>query len=333
MTKSNLALAPLLRRYFLERLIEQRGASPATVAAYRDAFRILLQFAEKKLRRPAASLLFEDLTPSIILAFLAHLERERGNCARTRNARLAVIRSFAKYAGSEEPVALDHARRLLAIPSKRCARPVLTHLSRQEIATILRAPESETWSGDRDRVLLATLYNTGARVSEAIGLNIEHIFLDRTPRVELHGKGRKTRTIPLWKSTAKELARWIRQRAAEPNAPLFTNRVGERITRSGVARRLAIAVASAMKTCPSLRNRRVSPHTIRHTTAMHLLEAGNDISIIALWLGHESPNTTHAYLEADVALKARVLSRLDAPHARRGRFRASDDLLAFLERL
>ena len=334
MTADVPALAPLLRSFFLDRLVDQRGASPATVAAYRDTFRLLLRFAEKRLRRPAATLTTDDFAPALVLAFLDHLERERGNGVRTRNARLAALRSFARYAGREEPTALAQAQRLLAIPSKRCARPVLSHLSREEIAAILHVPDVTTWSGRRDRVLLATLYNTGARVSEAIGLDVGHLRLDRPPRVELHGKGRKERTVPLWRSTARELTDWVRERHATSDAPLFPNRAGGRLTRSGVARRLALAVAVATRSCPSLRSRHASPHTIRHTTAMHLLEAGNDISLIALWLGHESPTTTHAYLEADVALKERVLARVTAPSGRRRqRFRAADNLLAFLDQL
>jgi site-specific recombinase XerD len=199
---------------------------------------------------------------------------------------------------------------------------------------ILAAPDVTTWSGRRDHVLLATLYNTGARVSEAVTLDVAHIHLDRQPHVNLHGKGRKERSVPLWRSTARTLAAWVRERGAPSDAPLFPNRSGDRLTRSGVARRLALTVTAATTACPSLRNQKISPHTIRHTTAMHLLEAGNDISLIALWLGHESPSTTHAYLEANIALKERVLARVAEPQGRRGRpFRASDSLLAFLDGL
>lgn len=334
MTANATPLAPLLRSFFLGRLVGQRGASPATVAAYRDTFRLLLRFAEGRLRRSAATLMIDDLTPALVLGFLDHLEHDRGNCVRTRNARLAALHSFARYAGREEPVILAQAQRLLAIPSKRCACPVLSHLSRDEMNAILQAPQTTKVSGRRDRVLFLTLYNTGARVSEAIGINVGHVRFDGTPRVELHGKGRKERTVPLWKNTARELSAWIRERGAQADSPLFQNRGGERLSRSGVARRLAAAVGSASRSCLSLRKRRVSPHTIRHTTAMHLLEAGNDIALIALWLGHESPVTTHTYLEADITLKERVLSRVAAPpNQPRGRFRASDSLLAFLERL
>lgn len=328
------AFAPLLQSFFVDRLLRQRNASPATIASYRDTFRLLLRFAESHLHRQAASLTIEDLSAPLVLAFLDHLERERGNTVRTRNVRLAAIHSFASHAAREEPVALEGLRRILAIPAKRFSRPVLGHLSREEMQAILDAPDRSTWSGRRDAVLFATLYNTGARISEALGLDVQSIHLDRTPRADLHGKGRKERTVPLWRSTAATLGKWIQEQSAQPSAPLFPNRHAARLTRSGVARRLALAVGQAANTCPSLRDRDISPHTLRNTTAMHLLESGTDISIIALWLGHESPTTTHTYLEADLALKERALARVDAPRACKGkRFRPSDALLAFLDRL
>lgn len=335
MTVDAPALAPLLRSFFFDRLVRQRNASPATIASYRDTFRLLLRFAEEHLHRPAASLTIEDIGAPLVLAFLDHLERDRRNSIRTRNARLTAVRSFASHAGREEPVALAVAQRVLAIPAKRFARPVLGHLSREEVQAILDAPDRATWSGRRDAVLLATLYNTGARVSEVLGLDVGSLQLDRTPRVLLHGKGRKERMVPLWRSTARLLTGWIREREAMPADPLFPNRHGARLTRSGVARRLALALGCAARACPSLeKKRRISPHTFRHTTAMHLLESGTDLSVIALWLGHESLNTTHAYLEADLALKQRALARVDAPKGHRGRrFQASDSLLAFLEGL
>jgi site-specific recombinase XerD len=330
------ALAPLLRSFFVDRLLRQRNASPATIASYRDTFRLLLRFAEAHLHRPAASLTIEDLSAPLVLAFLDHLERERGNTVRTRNARLAAVHSFASHAGREEPATLEGLRRVLAIPAKRFSRPVMGYLSREEIQAILDAPDRGTWSGHRDAVLLATLYNTGARISEALALDVQSVHLDRTPRVDLRGKGRKERTVPLWRTTARSLAKWIAERnaQAQPSAPLFPNRHGDRLTRSGVARRLALAVGRAAKVCTSLRGRDISPHTLRHTTAMHLLESGTDISVIALWLGHESPTTTHAYLQADLAMKERALARVDVPRGRTGkRFRASDALLAFLDQL
>jgi integrase/recombinase XerD len=334
MSVSAPSIAPLLQGFFRERLVGQRNASPSTIAAYRDTFRLLLRFVEGRVRRPAASLTIDDLTTQLVLAFLDYLECDRGNTIRTRNARLAAVRSFAAYVGHQEPAALVQAQRLLTIPMKRYPRPVLGHLSREEMQALLDAPDAATWSGRRDRALFATMYNTGARVSEAIGLDLGHVHFDRSPRVQLQGKGRKERAVPLWNSTTRALRGWIRECASPPDAPLFPDRSGRRITRSGVARRLALAVQTAAAACPSIRQQRISPHTIRHTTAMHLLESGNDISLVALWLGHESPTTTHAYLEADVALKERILARVAAPPGRRiRRFRPSDSLLAFLDGL
>ena len=334
MTAKAPALAPLLRAFFLDRLVCQRNASPATVAAYRDTFRLLLRFAERRLRRPAALLTTDDFAAPLILAFLDDLERSRRNGVRTRNARLAAVRSFASFAGREEPVALAQFQRVLAIPSKRCSTPVLGHLSKDEVQALLDAPDQATRAGRRDRVLLTTIYNTGARVSEALGLNVADVQLDRTPRLLLHGKGRKERTIPLWRGTARTLTAWIRELAAAPGDPLFPNRQGARLTRSGVARRLALAVGSAAQTCPALRGRRISPHTLRHTTAMHLLESGTDITVIAMWLGHESITTTHGYLEADLTMKSRALAGVVGPSGRAARrYRAPDSLLAFLDGL
>ncbi len=328
------ALAPLLRAFFLDRLVRQRNASPATVAAYRDTFRLLLRFAERRLRRPAASLTTDDLAAPLVLAFLDDLERGRRNGVRTRNARLAAVRSFASFAGREEPVALSVFQRVLAIPFKRCSKAVLGHMSREEIQALLDAPDQSTRSGRRDRVLLATIYNTGARASEALGLNVADVQLGRVPRLLLHGKGRKERTIPLWRSTARALTAWIRELGAGPGDPLFPNRDGARLSRSGLARRVELAVRSATAACPALRGRRISPHILRHTTAMHLLESGTDLTVIAMWLGHESITTTHGYLEADLSMKSRALAGVDSPSTRAARrYRPPDSLLTFLDGL
>ncbi|MCP4035742.1 MAG: site-specific integrase [bacterium] len=326
-------LAPLVQSFFLQRLVRQRNASPATIAAYRDTFRLWLRFIEQKLGRSPTSLTLDDLDAPLVLAFLDHLERERGNTIRTRNARLAALRSFAHHVARQEPTALPNLQRVLAIPSKRHPKPMLGFLSRDEVDALLKAPDESTWSGRRDRALLLTLYNTGARVSEVLGLDVEDLLMDRTPRVTLHGKGRKERTVPLWPNTARSLAAWVRDRKAETGEPLFPNGRAGRLSRSGVATRLALAVQTASEACPSLRGRRVSPHTLRHTTAMHLLQSGTDLAVIAIWMGHESPATTHAYLEADLAMKERALARVDAPKVGAARYRPSDKLLAFLDGL
>lgn len=323
----------LMQDFFLRRLIAQRGASARTVEAYRDAFELLLGFAGQRTGKPPSALSLADLDAPLILDFLDHLEAERGNTARTRNARLAAIHSFMRYAGLRDPASLPVTERVLAIPSKRFDRPVLGYLSREQVAAILAAPDRATWTGRRDAALLATAYNTGARVSELTALRARDVLTDRQTAVHLHGKGRKERVIPLWKSTATELRGWLDVISAAPGSPAFPNRAGGPLTRSGVRDRLDRAVAIAERNCPSLRGQRVTPHTLRHTTAMHLLQSGTDLAVIALWLGHESPATTHQYLEADLAAKEAALRRLGDPGPGPARFKPGDQLLAFLEGL
>ena len=323
----------LLQDFFLRRLVAQRGASAQTIASYRDAFELLLRFAERQTHRHPSALTLRDLDAPLVLAFLDHLEQERGNSPRTRNARLAAIRSFMRYASIRDPVALPVAQRVLAIPSKRFDRPVLGFLSREEVEALLAAPDRSTWSGERDAVLFATLYNTGARVSEITGLRVADVLLDRESAVCLHGKGRKDRVVPLWKSTAAQLRAWLARIDRSPDAPAFPNRAGKRLSRSGVEDRLHVALAKAAERCPSLLGRRLSPHTLRHTTAMHLLQSGVDLTVIALWLGHEDPATTHLYIEADIAMKEAALRRVKDPSPKPARFRATDRLLAFLDTL
>lgn len=326
-------LPPLLQEFFAQRLMTQRGASPRTVASYRDAFRLLLLFAEKRLKRPPAMMSVRDLDASLVLAFLDHLERDRENSARSRNARLAAVRSFVRYASLREPEVLVNAQRILAIPMKRFDRPLMGFLSSEEMQAVLAAPDVSTWSGMRDHVLLATLYNTGGRVSEIVNLRRGDLHLDRTSSVLVRGKGRKERALPLWKDTARALKKWLLRIAPSPDAPLFPNRAGHHLTRSGVEHRLDLAVARAGKVCPSLKGRRISPHTVRHSTAMHLLQSGVREEEIALWLGHEDPSTTHHYVEADLAMKERALSKMQEPQIRAARYRPSDRLLAYLESL
>ncbi|HVA75366.1 MAG TPA: site-specific integrase [Acidimicrobiales bacterium] len=323
----------LVQDFFLRRLIDQRGASPRTVESYRDAFELLFGFVEQRLGKPPSALSLADLDAPTILDFLDHLEAVRHNTPRTRNARLAAIHSFMRYAALRDPASLAITARVLAIPAKRFDRPVLGYLSRQETAAILAAPDRRTWSGQRDAVLLAVAYNTGARVSELTGLRVRDVLLERQSALHLHGKGRKERVIPLWASTAAALRSWMDRISLAPEAPVFPNRNGAAMSRSGVRDRLNRAVAAAEQDCPSLRGRQVSPHTLRHSTAVHLLESGADLAVIALWLGHSSPAVTHQYLEADLARKEATLSRLDDPSPAPARFRPNDRLLAFLEHL
>lgn len=325
--------AALLQRFFAERLIQQQNASPRTVGAYRDTFRLLLTYAERERGKPPAKLTLGDFDAALVLDFLAHLETERHNTVRSRNARLAAVRAFAHYVALQCPPALQLAQQILAIPMKRFERPLLEYLSRDEVQAVLAAPDTSTWCGRRDRVMFALLYNTGARVSEMIGIRVADVTLAATSSVRLHGKGRKQRTVPLWKETAAEIRHWLKYADLRVDQPLVPNRSGRPMTRTNVAERLALAITAATMQCPRLAGRRISPHSWRHTTAMHLLQAGVDITVIALWLGHESPVTTHGYVEADLAMKERALDTLAPPETKRKRYRPSDAVLKFLESL
>ena len=325
--------AALLQRFFAERLLQQQNASPRTVVAYRDTFRLVLTYAERTTGKPPAKLALCDFDATLVLDFLAHLETERHNTVRSRNARLAAVRAFARYVALQFPPALQLAQQILAIPMKRFERPMLGFLSREEVQALLAAPDATTWCGHRDMAMFALLYNTGARVSEMIGIRVADVTLAATSSVRLRGKGRKQRTVPLWKETAAEIRRWLEYAELRADQPLIPNRNGMPMTRTNVADRLTLAVTAATKTCPRLAGRRISPHTWRHTTAMHLLQAGVDLTVIALWLGHESPVTTHGYVEADLAMKERALATIAPPETKRKRYHPSDALLKFLESL
>jgi len=334
MMPPEISFPALLQDFFQRRLIAERGVSTHTIASYRATFELLFRYLEQRTGRTASALTLEDLDAPAILAFLDHLETERGNSPRTRNLRLTAMRSFWRYASVRDPTSLPIARRVLAISAKRFDRPALDFLSREEVKALLDAPDRSTWSGRRDAALFAVLYNSGARVSEVAGLRIADVLLDRASALRLHGKGRKQRIVPLWKSTAKQLRAWFKDIDRSSDAPVFPNRAGYHLSRSGVEQRLGVALRKASNRCPSLLARPISPHTLRHTTAMHLLQSGVDITVIAMWLGHEDTATTHHYVEADLAMKEAALRRLEDPGARRPtRFRARDSLLAFLEAL
>ena len=334
MVEASPSFPMLLQRFFVDYLRQQRAVSSNTVAAYRDTFKLLLVFAQKTIRKAPTDLALADLDATLILAFLDHLERERKNTVRSRNARLSAIRSFLKYAAHEDLTALAVVERSLAVPQKRHDRAVLGFLSRPEMEAIITAPDCATWAGRRDQALFTLLYNTGARVSEATNLKVGDVVLDVSPVAHLHGKGRKRRSVPLWKATAATLRLWLRQLPdGGPQAYLFPSSAGRRLSRSSVTQRLAQAVAQATRELPALADRAISPHTIRHTTAMHLLQSGVDITVIALWLGHEHPSTTHMYLEADLAMKEEALSRLQPIATAPARYRPPDQLMAFLQSL
>jgi site-specific recombinase XerD len=323
-----------VQAYFAEYLIQQRALSPQTVAAYRDAMVLFLQFAQSRLGKAPVAMTLAEMTPKLITAFLNHLEQQRHNCVRSRNARLAALRSFLKFAAHRDVASLQVVERALGIPVKRFERPMFGYLSTAEIQAVIQAPPS-TWIGQRDHVLLQLLYNTGARVSEITGVKVGDIVLqEHAACVHLHGKGRKQRSVPLWRSTVKAIRAWLKRNShLDPGSPLLPSRNGQTMTRTNVSLRLAAAVQVASKSYPALASRTISPHTLRHTTAMHLLQAGVDISVIALWLGHESPVTTHQYVEANLAMKEQALAKLHEPDTALQRYRAPDSLIDFLKTL
>jgi site-specific recombinase XerD len=323
----------LVQQFFTEYLVAQRAVSPRTVACYRDAIALFIGFASRRLRKAPTAMRLADITPELILEFLAHLERERHNSVRSRNLRLTALRAFLKFAGRRDVTALQTVERALAVPMKRFERPLLGHLTRAEMLAVLGQP-GDSWTSQRDHLLLAMLYNTGARVSEIIGVRVVDVVLDGAACVHLRGKGRKERSVPLWKTTVSEVRAWLRLNPQQRgNAALLPSRNGHAMTRGNVAQRLALAVRRATAELPTLKGKPVSPHTLRHTTAMHLLQSGVPFNVIALWLGHESVNTTHRYVEANLAMKEKALAKLDAPDLKLKRFRPSDDLMKFLRAL
>jgi len=327
-------LAPLLQGFFSDKLIRQRQASPHTIAAYRDAFKLLLGFICRRTGRQPAVLGIPDLDAVTIGAFLQHLEHERGNTATTRNARLAAIHSFFRYAALRAP---EHAliiQRVLAIPPKRLDRAIVSYLTRAETDALIAAPDRATWLGRRDHTLLLLAVHTGLRVSELTGLTLTDIQLGVGAHIRCHGKGRKDRATPLTRPTVKVLRTWLAERGGHGGDPLFPTRRGGVLSRDAVQRLVAKHTATASLTSPSLSTKTVSPHTLRHSTAMALLHAGVDISVIALWLGHESTEVTQIYLHADMTIKERALARITPPAGRAtGRYKPPDNLLAFLDDL
>lgn len=327
------SFAALVQQFFTEYLVSQRAVSPRTVACYRDALMLFLDFASRKLAKTPTVMRLADIQPDLILAFLDHLEHGRRNAVRSRNLRLTALRAFLKFAGRRDVASLHDIERALAVPMKRFERPMLGFLTRAEIAAVLGQPGA-SWASQRDHLLLAMLYNTGARVSEIIGVRVVDVVLDGGACVHLHGKGRKLRSIPLWDSTVVEIRAWLRLNPLLRGvAALLPNRDGQVMHRSNVAQRLELAVRRAAADEPSLLKKRVSPHTLRHTSAMHLLQSGVPFNVIALWLGHESTTTTHRYVEADLAMKEKALARLEPPDTKMRRYRAPDSLLRFLQAL
>lgn len=323
----------LLQRFFTDRLCTQMEASRHTIGGYRDTFRLLIRFASAQRDKPPTKLGIEDLDTNLIGDFLVHVETTRGNGARSRNTRLAAIRSFFRYVAMSDPAWLLHCQRVLAMPNKRYVKRTVTFLDASEIAALLAAPDRSTWAGRRDHVVLLVALQTGLRASELVNLLCGDVVLGTGAHIRCLGKGRKERCTPLRRDTAKVLQTWLKDRRGDADQPLFPSVRGDRLSRDALEHLVRKHCVTASRSCPSLAGKRVSPHTLRHSTAMELLRHGVDQSVIALWLGHESVETTQIYLHADMRLKEKALSRVTAPTASPGRFRLDDQLLAFLEAL
>ena len=326
-------LPTLLQGFFTDRLICQRQASAHTIAAYRDTMKLLLGFAARSAHKQPADLELADLDAVMIGAFLTHLEADRGNAVTTRNARLAAIHALFRHAALNAPEHAALIERVLAIPAKRCDRAIIGYLTHEQAASVLSAPDRSTWLGRRDHALLLLAIQTGLRVSELIALRVQDVHLGTGPHVRCHGKGRKDRITPLTKTTVAVLRVWLAEHGSQPDQPIFTTGRGQTLSRDAVQGLVAKHAATAARTCPSLAGQKVTPHTLRHTAAMALLQAGVDVTVIALWLGHEQVDTTLIYLKADLTLKQAALDRvtpLDTPH---GRYHPPDAVLAFLDSL
>ena len=326
-------VAPTLQAFFTERLMRQRQASPHTVAAYRDTFRLLFDYVAETTHVPPTKLDFADLDAERIAGFLGHLENVRGVSATTRNARLAAVRSLFRYASFRHPEHAELISRVLAIPAKRSDHPLVTFLDRTELDALMNAPDRTRWIGRRDHALLVVAVQTGLRVSELVGLRCGDVAMGRGAHVQVTGKGRKERVTPLSTHSVSVLRAWCKERGGGTDEALFPAVSGGPLGRDAVRKLVVTHAQKAASTCPSLNHKQVGAHTLRHSCAMNLLHAGVDLATIALWLGHEDLRTVQHYLHADLALKERALARIDPPNTKPGRYRPSDPVLAFLESL
>ncbi len=322
-----------VQRFFTERLTTQLAASPNTIASYRDTFRLLLNYASDRLGRTPTTLHVADIDADLVGDFLSFVETKRANSVRTRNTRLAAIRSFFKHIACREPQLLHHCQRILAIPCKRHVKRSIDYLQRHEIESLIAAPDPSKWSGRRDRTLLILALQTGLRVSELIQLNCGDVSLGTGAHVRCMGKGRKERTTPLRKDCIQALGPWLAQSAAPDDAPLFPSNRGDRLSRDAVEHLVAKHAMNAANQCATLKGKRITPHVLRHTAAMQLLQSGVDRTVIALWLGHESIETTQIYIHADIKLKEAALAKTQPVHMSPGRYHPTEELLAFLEAL
>lgn len=326
-------LAPTLQAFFSDRLMGQRGASSHTIAAYRDTIRLLLRYATDRTQKQPCQLDIADLDAPLVGAFLDHLERDRHNGIRTRNNRLAAIHSLFRWAALRHPEHAASIQRVLAIPPKRFDRDLVTFLTDQEVDALLAACDGTTWTGRRDHALMLLAIQSGLRISELAGLTCADVALTAGAHVHCIGKGRKERRTPLVRQTVQVLRVWLAERKGSPVEPLFPTITGQCLSRDAIEHRIANYVAKASQSCPSIRTKQVTAHTLRHTAAMRLLLAGVDITVIALWLGHEQVSTTTIYLHADMQQKERAIARVRPPATKPGRYRPSDVVLAFLEAL
>jgi len=331
--KPNADFSLLCQSFFSKRLITQRKASPHTVSAYAQTFRLLMAYAEKRLRTPPSMLSLAQLDVSFVAEFLDSLESSRANGARSRNARLASLRSFYHYAALEAPQHASLIQRVLAIPYKRLTRRLVNYLTRPEVEAVLASVDKSTWTGRRNHAMLLVAMQTGLRLSEITGLRQRDVVLDRGAHVRCEGKGRKERCTPLAKPTVAVVKAWINEQGDDESRFLFPSSRGGRLSADAVQHALTKHVAAACSTCPSLTKKHVTPHVLRHTAAMELFQAGVDRSLIAIWLGHESLDTTQIYLDANLQLKEAVLNRVNPVRSKPGRYRPDDRLMAYLKAL
>ncbi|HUW66326.1 MAG TPA: tyrosine-type recombinase/integrase [Spirochaetia bacterium] len=327
------ALAPTLQAFFTDRLARQRNASPRTIASYRDTFRLLLHFVQTEIGKAPSALDWQDLDVPMISAFLDHLETNRNNSSRTRNARLAAVRSLFRYGALRHPEHAALIQCVLAIPQKRFEKKIISFLTPAEIDVLLAAPDTTRWEGRRDRTLMLLAVQTGLRLSEIIGLKCADISFGTGAHVRCEGKGRKERCVPLTSSTVAVLKAWLLETQGRPDDPLFPTRTGRQLSPDAIERRVATHAAVAARHVPSLVGKHLTPHVLRHTSAMQLLQAGVDSSVIALWLGHADSRSTQAYLHADLSIKEKALALTTPPSVKPGRYQPQDPILAFLESL
>lgn len=327
------SVAPTLQLFFTERMAKQRQASPRTVISYRDTFRLLLRFVQDRTGTAPSALDWDDLDAKVISAFLDHLEEDRHNSARSRNTRLAALRSLFRYAALRHPEHAQLIAQVLAIPQKRFDKKIMSFLCPEEVGALLAAPDQSRWEGRRDRALMALAVQTGLRLSELIGLNCGDIQLGAAAHVRCTGKGRKERCVPLTASTVAVLRVWLQERGGLRDEPLFPTRTGRRLSHDAVGARVATHKAQATQHCPSLGTKKLTPHVLRHTSAMSLLHSGVDVAVISLWLGHADIRSTEPYLHADMTIKEQALARTTPVSSKPGRYRPPDRLLAFLESL